>query len=49
MSKLVQKLVAFVKSPQGRRLTEQAKDYARKPENRRKLDQLRQRISRKRS
>ena len=45
---LIGKLVRFVKSPQGQRLISKAQQEASKPENRRKLEQLRQRVMRKR-
>ena len=38
----------FVQSPQGQQLLERAKQEARKPENRRKLEQLRARYLNKR-
>jgi hypothetical protein len=48
MAKLMSRIVAFVRSPQGQRLVRQAQQQAAKPENRRKLDQLRQRMLKKR-
>jgi hypothetical protein len=38
----------FARSPQGRRMAEQAKQFASKPENRQKIEQLRGRFARKR-
>jgi hypothetical protein len=38
----------FARSPQGRRMTEQAKEYASRPENRRKIEQARQRLMKRR-
>lgn len=34
------KITAFLRSPQGRRLTEQAKQYAKDPRNRAKAKQM---------
>jgi hypothetical protein len=48
MSGLVQKLAQFARSPKGQKLAGQAKEAAAKPENRRKIEELRQRISRRR-
>lgn len=48
MAKLFGKIAAFVRSPQGKRLINQAQEQAAKPENRRRLEQLRQRMTRKR-
>ena len=48
MAKLFGKIAAYVRSPQGKRLIGQAQEQAAKPENRRKLEQLRQRMMRKR-
>jgi len=45
MSKLMQKLALFARSPKGRQLTAQAQQFAAKPENRRKLEQLKQRLA----
>lgn len=42
---LASKLASFARSPQGRRLTQQAKAYAAKPENRRRIEQLAARVS----
>ena len=38
---LLRKLSDFAKSPEGRRLAEQAKRYASDPKNKRKIDELR--------
>jgi hypothetical protein len=43
MASLSRRIMKFAQSPQGRRLIEQAKQEARKPENRRRLEQLRSR------
>jgi len=48
MANLIGKLVRFVRSPKGQQLIHKAQQQAAKPENRRKLEQLRQRITRKR-
>ncbi len=48
-SGLFQKIVRFIKSPQGQRLVAQARQQAAKPENRRKLEQLRQRVMKRRA
>lgn len=45
---LLGKVAAFARSPKGRQLTEQGKSYAAKPENRRKLQQLQARLTKKR-
>jgi hypothetical protein len=45
---LFTKAAQFARSPKGRRIAEQAKEAAGKPENRRKIEQLRSRIARKR-
>ena len=45
---LLRKLSDFAKSPDGRRLTEQAKRYASDPKNKQKLDELRDRMMKKR-
>lgn len=45
---LFTKAAQFARSPRGRRLAEQAKRAAAKPENRRKIDDLRSRFARKR-
>ncbi len=44
---LIGKIVRFVRSPQGQQLIGKAQQAAAKPENRRKLEQLRQRVMRK--
>jgi hypothetical protein len=46
---LLSKLSRFARSPQGRRLTNQAKAYARSPEGKRKIAQARQRLAGRRS
>lgn len=48
MPSLMSKISRFARSPQGRRMTEQAKTYASRPENRRKIEQARQRLMKRR-
>jgi hypothetical protein len=48
MASLSRRIMKFVQNPQGQRLIERAKVEARKPENRRKLEQLRARYLNKR-
>ena len=48
MASLSRRIMKFVQSPQGQQLMERAKVEARKPENRRKLEQLRARYLNKR-
>jgi hypothetical protein len=48
MASLTKRIKKFVQSPQGQQLLERAKVEASKPENRRKLDQLRRRYLDKR-
>lgn len=40
MSSLVQKLTTFARSPQGKKMVDQARRYATKPENQAKLKRL---------
>lgn len=40
MASLTQKLTAFARSPQGKKMIDQARRYATKPENQAKLKQL---------
>jgi hypothetical protein len=44
MPSLISRLTRFASSPQGRRLTAQAKSYASDPKNRAKLDDARRRL-----
>jgi len=44
MANLISKITRFVRSPQGQRMIAEAQRQAAKPENRRKLEQLRQRV-----
>ena len=48
MASFSRRVMKFVQSPQGQQLIERAKAEARKPENRRKLEQLRARYLNKR-
>jgi hypothetical protein len=48
MASLTKRIMKFVQSPQGQQLMERAKTEASKPENRRKLEQLRRRYLDKR-
>ena len=48
MASLSRRIKKFVQSPQGQRMIEQAKVEAGKPENRRKLEQLRARYLKRR-
>jgi hypothetical protein len=48
MASLSRRIRKFVQSPQGQQLVDRAKTEARKPENRRKLQQLRARYLDKR-
>lgn len=47
MASLKHKILAFLRGPKGRRLLEQAQRQAAKPENRRKLEQLRGKLGRR--
>lgn len=48
MAGILGRLAAFARSPRGQQLAQQAKTYAAKPENRRKIEQLRTRLAKKR-
>jgi hypothetical protein len=48
MASLMKRLANFARSPQGRQLAEKAKQAARDPQNRQRIEDLRQRVSRKR-
>ena len=48
MASLFSKVSEFARSPKGRELAEKAKQAAKDPENRRKIEQLRGRIGKKR-
>ena len=42
---LFSKISRFARSPQGRRMTQQAMNYARSPEGKRKIAQARERVA----
>ena len=46
MPSIIKKLTDFVRSPQGGNAIAKAREQATKPENRRRLEQLRARLSR---
>lgn len=48
MASLVRRLTDFARSPRGSELAEKAKQAARDPQNRRRLEDLRRRLARKR-
>jgi hypothetical protein len=48
MASLFKRAKDFAQSPQGKKLTEEAKEEASKPENRRKLKEFGQRFMKKR-
>ncbi len=48
MASITRRIKEFARSPRGRQLIEQAKDQARKPENRRRLEELRRRYLKRR-
>ena len=48
MVSLITKLTEFVRSPRGRAVVEQARRQAAKPQDRRRLEQLRARFARRR-
>jgi hypothetical protein len=48
MASVIKRLKDFAQSPRGQQLIEQAKEQARKPENRRKLEELRKRYGKRR-
>jgi hypothetical protein len=45
---LLSKISRFARSPQGRRMTQQAMHYARSPEGKRKIAQAREQLARRR-
>jgi hypothetical protein len=45
MPSIKQRLIDFARSPKGRQLTDQARQALDKPENRRRIDQLRSRLT----
>ena len=48
MASLMSRVAKFARSPQGKKAAGQAKEFASKPENRRKIERLRSRFARKR-
>ena len=44
---LLTKISRFARSPQGRRMTQQAMNYARSPQGKRKIAQARERFARR--
>jgi hypothetical protein len=48
MASLTKFIKDFARSPKGQQLIEQAKEQASKPENRRKLEELRRRYAKRR-
>jgi hypothetical protein len=47
MSSLFNRVSKFARSPQGRRMMRQAQDYARRPETKRKIADLRARMAKR--
>jgi len=47
MTTMTQRLLKFLRSPRGRRLAQQAQQFAARPENQRRLQQLRRRLDRR--
>ena len=48
MASITRRIKDFARSPRGQQLIEQAKEQARKPENRRRLEELRRRYLQRR-
>ena len=48
MPSLIGRIARFARSPQGRQLARKAQQFASKPENRKKIAELRSRIAKKR-
>jgi hypothetical protein len=48
MGAISRRIMDFVRSPKGQQLIEQVKDQTQKPENRRRLEELRTRFMKKR-
>jgi hypothetical protein len=48
MATIIERIRAFLRSPQGQQLTRQARDQLRKPDNQRRLRQLVQRMRQRR-
>jgi hypothetical protein len=47
MPSLIGRIASFARSPQGRRMASKAQQFVSKPENRRKIAELRSRIAKK--
>ena len=47
MPSLIGRIASFARSPQGRRMASKAQQFVSKPENRRKIADLRSRIAKK--
>lgn len=48
MASMMKRLTDFARSPQGRELAAKAKQAAQDPENRKRIEELRKRVARKR-
>jgi Zn-dependent M32 family carboxypeptidase len=48
MASITKRIKDFARSPRGQQLIEQAKEQANKPENRRRLEELRRRYTKRR-
>lgn len=48
MASLTRKIAEFARSPMGRQIAARAKEYAARPENRRKIEELRARLTKRR-
>jgi hypothetical protein len=48
MASIAKRIKDFARSPRGRQLVEEAKEQARKPENRRRFEELRRRYVKRR-
>lgn len=48
MASITKRIKDFARSPRGQQLIDQAKEQANKPENRRRLEELRRRYTKKR-
>jgi hypothetical protein len=48
LASITKRIKDFARSPRGQQLIEQAKEQARKPENRRRLEELRRRYLKRR-
>jgi hypothetical protein len=48
MASLISRVARFARSPQGRKLAQSAQKFVAKPENRRKIAELRSRLAKRR-